>query len=395
MSHRPNTVIHHPIWARPDKPETIAASYQQALAAFLATGSEHGLMEAYKLARDALSFDLSIIDFWVFNDKALASMPADLGQTDLGRERAWQFALEFLSVYDMALKGYEQTVPILTNQIAERQRIEQQLRATSFELATERDSLEAKVVQRTQELAEKAADLEKTLDQLRQTNREQASFTYSLSHDLKSPSNTIAMLVGELRQEHGSTIGDDGQELLDLIQQTTKRMSKLVDDVLDYSRCIEVHPDHGPVDLNALLPDLVADLRYDIARTGAQIDYQSLPVVRGDRMQLRLLLQNLVANAVKFHKPHRPPKIRIRGRALGGNQVMISVSDNGIGIASQHFDRIFGLFQRLHAQDEYTGSGIGLALCRRIALNHGSDITVKSRSNFGSVFYISLERYPA
>lgn len=394
MPNLPNTAFHLADSDRHDKPVLIAARYREALAAFLTTGSEQALMQAYNLARDALSFDLSIIDFWVFNDQALAGLPADLCQTHLGRERASQFALEFLAVYDMALKGYQQTVPILTNEITERQRIEQQLRATTFELAIERDSLEANVVQRTRELAEKALDLERTLDHLRQTNREQASFTYSLSHDLKSPSNTITMLVGEFRAEHGETVGADGRELLDLIQQTTSRMAKLVDDVLDYSRCIEVHPDHGPVDLNALMPDLVTDLRYDIARTGARIDYDPLPVVRGDRMQLKLLLQNLVANAVKFHNPHRLPRIRVRARALGRSFVQISVCDNGIGIAPQYFDRIFGLFQRLHSHEEYTGSGIGLALCRRIAVNHGSEITLKSRSNLGSVFSISLERYP-
>ena len=389
-----SSVIFHPAGhACPNRPEPIATRYQHALAAFLATGSEQGLMAAYNLAREALVFDLSISDFWGFNDKALAALPADLGQTSLGRERASQFALEFLSVYDMALKGYAQTVSILTNQIAERQRIEQQLRAVTIELATERDSLEAKVAQRTQELAEKARHLERTLDQLRQTNREQASFTYSLSHDLKSPSNTINMLVEEFRHEHGPTVNADGHELLELIHQTTKRMAKLVDDVLDYSRCIEMRPDHGPVDLNALLPDLVTDLRYDIASTGAEIDTGALPVVRGDRMQLRLLMQNLVANAIKFHNSGRPPRIRIRSRAIGADKVRISVCDNGIGIAPQHFDRIFGLFQRLHAHDDYAGSGIGLALCRRIAVNHGSEIRVKSRSNLGSVFSITLERY--
>lgn len=394
MLHLPETGMDQAIWTRATKDGAIAAGYQTALVDFLATGSEQCLMEAYKLARDALAGELSIIDFWVFHDKAMTSIPEGLSQTEAGRERAMQFALEFLSVYDMALKGYEQTVPILTSQIAERKRIEQQLRAATFELVTQRDSLEAKVVQRTQELAEKAQYLEKTLDQLRQTNHEQASFTYSLSHDLKSPSNTITMLVEEFRLEHGPTVGADGQELLDLMQQTTRRMSKLVDDVLDYSRCIEVRPDHGPVDLNALLPDLVADLRYDIAWTGASIDYANLPVVRGHRMQLKLLLQNLVANAIKFHKPHHPPRVRIRCRALGDGRVMISVCDNGIGIAPQHFHRIFGLFQRLHSQDEYAGSGIGLALCRRIAMNHASDITVKSRFNCGSVFFIPLERYP-
>jgi signal transduction histidine kinase len=302
------------------------------------------------------------------------------------------FALEYLSVYDMALLGYKLTLPKLTEEISERRRIEQQLRAATTELAIERDSLDAKVAQRTHELAEQADNLQTTLEHLRQTNREQAEFTYAISHDLKSPSNTLLMLLGEMRAGHGASLDPDALELIDLAEQTATRMRTLVDDVLAYAACVETQPAHAPVDLNALVQTLLQDLRYDIQHQQARIDCENLPMVIGNPMQLKLLLQNLVSNAIKFRDRDRPPVVRIASQALKGNRSLIKVQDNGIGIDPAHFDRIFALFQRLHAHDHYGGSGIGLALCKRIALNHGGEISLSSVAGQGTTFTVSLER---
>jgi signal transduction histidine kinase len=374
--------------------DTAAASqaYAAALLAYLQQGSEDLLMEAYTLARAALSADQPVADIVLAHNAALAGLDAEAARDALIKERSMVFALEYLSVYDMALLGYKLTLPKLTEEISERRRIEQQLRAATTELAIERDSLDAKVAQRTHELAEQADNLQTTLEHLRQTNREQAEFTYAISHDLKSPSNTLLMLLGEMRAGHGASLDPDALELIDLAEQTATRMRTLVDDVLAYAACVETQPAHAPVDLNALVQTLLQDLRYDIQHQQARIDCENLPMVIGNPMQLKLLLQNLVSNAIKFRDRDRPPVVRIASQALKGNRSLIKVQDNGIGIDPAHFDRIFGLFQRLHAHDHYGGSGIGLALCKRIALNHGGEISLSSVAGQGTTFTVSLER---
>ncbi|MEO5620011.1 MAG: ATP-binding protein, partial [Cypionkella sp.] len=210
--------------------------------------------------------------------------------------------------------------------------------------------------------------------------------------DLKSPSNTLLMLLGEMRAGHGASLDPDALELIDLAEQTATRMRTLVDDVLAYAACVETQPAHASVDLNALVQTLLQDLRYDIQHQQARIDCENLPMVIGNPMQLKLLLQNLVSNAIKFRDRDRPPVVRIASQALKGNRSLIKVQDNGIGIDPAHFDRIFGLFQRLHAHDHYGGSGIGLALCKRIALNHGGEISLSSVAGQGTTFTVSLER---
>jgi light-regulated signal transduction histidine kinase (bacteriophytochrome) len=227
---------------------------------------------------------------------------------------------------------------------------------------------------------------------LTQTNREQAAFTYAISHDLKSPSNTIDMLLNELKFGYREVLDADGRELIELALQTTHRMARLVDDVLTYSRCIDDRSAMAPVDLDSVLAEVIADLRYDIGKTNARIRHEPLPQVQGFRMQIKLLLQNLIANAVKFRAPDRAPVIAVSARAARGGRVLLSVQDNGIGIAPEFQERVFGLFQRLHSHETYEGSGIGLALSRRIAANHGGDIKLQSRPGQGSIFTVSLKR---
>ncbi|MEO8242645.1 MAG: histidine kinase dimerization/phospho-acceptor domain-containing protein, partial [bacterium] len=268
--------------------DDMAAAYQSALMTYLQDGTEEALMAAFTLARRALAVDLPVSDLAVFHADALRALPPNPAPDQGGCDRPMNFMVEFLSVYDMALQGYKKTVPLLTTEISERRRAEQQLRAATMELAFERDSLDAKVVARTRELGEKAAHLLATLDQLRQTNREQAEFTYAISHDLKSPSNTITMLIDELRLGYEHLLDGDAVELLELAQQTANRMRRLVDDVLSYSRCIETHPEHEPVYLDALVTEIVADLRYDIERTRAVLSFPVFPVLIGNRMQLKL-----------------------------------------------------------------------------------------------------------
>jgi signal transduction histidine kinase len=376
----------------PWESDTTARRYEALLAAYVEDASETGLMQAYSLAREALASEVQLADYMDIHFATANPLLAHHGQSQLCRDRIEVFMVEFLSVYDMALRGYKNTVPQLQKEIADRHLVEAQLREKSAELLAERDNLDQLVSERTSELLLKAKDLENTLQQLRQTNREQAEFTYAISHDLKSPSNTISMLADELQVSYGAQIDAEGAELLNLIGKTSARMGKLVEDVLAYSRCLEHHAPMVPIDLNAVLREILEDLRYDIAQSGAEISLAKMPLILGEPMQVKLLFQNLMSNAMKFRAPGQPSHVTLTAKLQRG-RVIITVSDNGIGIAPEHFDRIFGLFQRLYTHDVYPGSGIGLALCKRIIGNLGGKISLSSRLGAGSSFKISLKRY--
>jgi signal transduction histidine kinase len=369
----------------------LAERYLRALAHYVVEGGEEALTDAYEIARSGLAQGMTLGTIVQVHASSLrhceGSAPSPLGS----RDRADQFLLEIASVYDMALQGYEMTMLKLRAEIAERRAVEEQLRAATRELQRQRDALDAQVAERTRDLSDKAHRLQQTLDQLRRTNREQAEFTYAISHDLKSPSTTMSMLLDELALELGETAGREVTDLLDLARQTSFRMGKLVDDVLAYARCVEHTIVREPIDLDNLLREIVVDLHGDVAAAGAQVNIAPLPTVRGSPVQIKLLFRNLIANAVKFCSPDKPPRIEITCTP-GRDTARLSVLDNGIGIAPEFHDRIFGLFQRLHSHDEYAGSGVGLALCARIAANHDTRVDVESEPTVGSCFSVTLER---
>jgi signal transduction histidine kinase len=368
-----------------------AAHYALALRAYVEDESETALMQAYTIAREALTAEVQLAEYMEFHSAAANLLLTRHRHSQLCRDRIEGFMVEFVSVYDMALRGYQNTVPLLQKEISDRQRIEAMLREKTEELAAERDGLDRLVSARTRELLLKTEDLQKTLAQLRQTNREQAEFTYAISHDLKSPSNTIAMLGEELQICFGGQMDAEAEELVGLIRKTSARMGRLVEDVLAYSRCLDHQSMLESVDLNAVLAEILEDLRYDIARSQAEIQLAAMPAILGEPMQVKLLFQNLITNAMKFRQPQQRVKVTLSAKIQRG-QVIVSVTDNGIGIAPEHFDRIFGLFQRLHTHDSYPGSGIGLALCKRIVANLGGKISLSSTPGAGSTFKLSLKR---
>ena len=241
------------------------------------------------------------------------------------------------------------------------------------------------------DLERAARDLQETNHKLNEANREQAEFTYAISHDLKSPVNTLKMLTEELRIEESAQFSEDGKTVLKDLEQTILRMMRLIEDVLGYARTVGEDMVVEPIDLSELIAMILQDLQSDIADTGAQISTGPLPVVSGNESQFRMLFQNLISNAIKFRRSDEAPQIRIT--ALPGREdgmVAISISDNGIGIDPEYHERIFGLFQRLHTRQPYSGSGLGLTICRRIVSNHGGRIEVSSERGDGTTFTVVL-----
>ena len=236
-----------------------------------------------------------------------------------------------------------------------------------------------------------ADELECLVTRLEHANREQAEFTYAISHDLKSPANTIGMLIEELSEVED--IGTEGQAVLDDMITTNSRMRQLVDDVLNYSRIVDQDMAIEQVDLGDLVTEICGDLKSALNEAGANLDIADLPSVSGNRMQLRMLFQNLISNAIKFRAPTRPPRIAISGHQMTSS-LQITVADNGIGIPEEHRDRVFGLFQRLNAQSTYEGSGLGLTICQRVMSNHKGGIRVSSGIDGGTAFLMTFPGGP-
>lgn len=226
--------------------------------------------------------------------------------------------------------------------------------------------------------------------ELAAANSELRSFAYAVSHDLKSPVNTVSMLLAELLENERHALSQDGLDLLALAGSSIKRMQGLIEDLLSYTGIIGEVVEFEPVSLDVLAQEVVEDLRQDIEASGAQVEVGTLPKVIAHGTQMRLLLKNLIGNAVKFSKKEGGNKIRLFANPVDGNQVEINVQDNGIGIDETDFEKVFAVFGRLHRSEEYDGAGLGLALCRRIAMNHGGTITLQSKSGQGSCFAVRL-----
>lgn len=247
-------------------------------------------------------------------------------------------------------------------------------------LGTATDITNQKIAQEQAEAERRAADL---------ANDELRSFAYSMSHDMKAPSNTLHMLLQELQDEHGESLDSDAQELLSMSLNTLVKMRSMINDVVNYTRVIGVSPEFADVDLNELIDKIVNNQKRD---THKQVQFliTDLPTVKGSRIQLEILFQNLLANAQKYHLTDASPVVAVSG-VLQDETAYIHVKDNGIGIAPEHHSRIFDLFKRLHVNDDYTGSGIGLTTCKRIAFTHGGEISVESALNQGATFTVSLK----
>jgi len=234
-----------------------------------------------------------------------------------------------------------------------------------------------------EELHHRAARLE-------QTNAELQEFAYVASHDLSEPLRMVTSYLELLERRYGDRLDESAHQFIGFAVDGAARMKALIDDLLAYSRVGTHELEVGDVDLDALLGHVLRALGPAIEEAGAEVDVPpGLPPVRCDATQLGQLLQNLIANAVKFRAPDRPPRIAVRAVA-DATGVDLSVADNGIGIAPHQRDRIFKMFARLHGQDEYGGTGIGLALCRRIVERRGGRITVESEVGVGSTFHVRI-----
>lgn len=225
------------------------------------------------------------------------------------------------------------------------------------------------------------------------TSGELRDFSYSMSHDMKSPSSTLHLLLNELLDSHGETLNSDALSLVYMALTTVTRMSKMVDDVLHYTRVVNQDLATAPIDLHETVQSILTEFEERIASTGAQITVGDLPKIIADEAQTGILLRHLIDNAIKFHRPDSPPQIDIS--AISDEEtghVALTIADQGIGIDPAKQEQVFAIFKRLNADSEYPGTGLGLAISRRVAANHHQDIKLVSCPGKGSAFTIGFPK---
>jgi PAS domain S-box-containing protein len=230
-------------------------------------------------------------------------------------------------------------------------------------------------------LRDKVLELQRSNDDLQQ-------FAYVCSHDLQEPLRVIANFTQLFERRYKGSLDQSADEFIEFIIDATKRMQELINDLLLYSRVQTKGEEFEDTDCSTILQKALANLRVAVEETAAQVVFDSLPMVKGDSSQLIQLFQNLLSNAIKFRSQEKPV-IEISVQSKGGFW-LFKVHDNGIGMDMKHAERIFVIFQRLHTKETYPGSGIGLAICKKIVARHGGQIWVESEPGKGTSFFFTL-----
>jgi len=223
---------------------------------------------------------------------------------------------------------------------------------------------------------------------LRQSNEELERFAYVASHDLQEPLRTVASYLQLLERRYRDKLDDDARDFIDFAVSGAQRMEQLIKDLLAFSRVGTQGGEVESVAVDEALQESLHSLRAAIDESAATVTHDPLPSVLADRSQLQQLLTNLIGNALKF-RSEAPPRVHVRAKREG-RFWRFSVSDNGIGIAPEYFDRIFVIFQRLHGREAYPGTGVGLAICRKIVDRHGGRLWLESTPGQGATFHFTL-----
>ncbi len=254
---------------------------------------------------------------------------------------------------------------------------------------TERKQAEVKLRRFNEELEQRVRD---RTGQLEAANKELEAFTYSVSHDLRAPLRHIDGFIELLQKKIQTTLDDQARHYMEIIAESARKMGTLIDNLLSFSRMGRNEIAKSQVDLSQLVQDVIQEFKPEAEEREVQWKISALPSVNGDQAMLRIVLANLIANALKFTRPCQAAEIEIGCLPDQDNEIIVFIRDNGVGFDMAYADKLFGVFQRLHPADEFEGIGIGLANVRRIINRHGGRTWAEGQVNQGATFYFSLSR---
>jgi light-regulated signal transduction histidine kinase (bacteriophytochrome) len=278
----------------------------------------------------------------------------------------------------------------LAREKAARRAAEDLLEQKSLELYQRNVDLEREIATRR----DTEAALRDHAEALQRSNADLEQFAAVASHDLQAPLRTISGFSQLLVRRNAAVLDAESQEFLRFIDEGAQHLHALIRDLLAFSRVSRSALAPTPVSLQAIVEQVVDTLRLSLEAAGAQVIAEGLPEVLADRTQMSLLFQNLIDNGVKFRRPDVPPRVEVRA-ARDGEQWHLVVEDNGIGIPPEHAERVFTIFQRLHRETEYAGTGIGLPICRKIVERRGGSIEARpAEGHPGTAFHIRIPVVP-
>ncbi|MEJ0056573.1 MAG: ATP-binding protein [Bacteroidota bacterium] len=215
------------------------------------------------------------------------------------------------------------------------------------------------------------------------------AFTYSVSHDLRAPLRIIDGFSQILLEDHADQLDADGKNNLEKIIKNAKRMGRLIDDLLDFSRLGRTEIKVSSIDMNALVQDVLEEIKNSGTKLPDHLEVNALPLSKADYNLLKQVWTNLISNAIKYSGKKKQPEIRI-GVITESDKIIYYIKDNGDGFDMQYYSKLFGVFQRLHKESEFTGTGVGLALVQRIILRHGGRVWAEATPGEGATFYFYL-----
>jgi signal transduction histidine kinase len=240
-----------------------------------------------------------------------------------------------------------------------------------------------------QVIEERTVALERSNQELARSNQELERFSYVASHDLQEPLRKVQTFSDRLTSKYGDKLEGDGKIYLSRMQESLGRMRGLIQDLLNYSRVQNSKKEWVTLDLNDVVKGVVSDLEVRLEQSGGHIEVGQLPTVEADPLQMRQVFQNLLSNALKFKRPDVAPVVKVVSRLVGDSYEIV-VKDNGIGFEQQYANKVFEVFQRLHSRGDYEGTGIGLAIVRKVLESHGGSVRVESTPNQGTQFFLTL-----